>query len=684
MRLTAISAALPLTLLLACTAPVHASPAGFDAFVLREMVARKIPGLSIGYTQDGKTWARGYGYADVENRTPATAQSSYRMASVTKPMTAAAVLRLVEQGRIDLDAPIQSYVPYFPRKAQPVTVRQLLGHLGGIDAYRDARKEQHFKEHMDTRAAIDVFSQFDLVAPPGTRFRYTSYGYNLLGAAIEGASGASYGAQMQRSVWGPLGMADSRLDDPLALIPRRVRGYQLLRGALQNAEFIDISSRFSAGGTRSTVLDMLRFGEGVSEGKLLSPASMATMFTSMTTAAGEFTGYAMGWETGVTPGRFGIAHDGVQPETSAYLFCFPSRHLTIAVAANLQRVETRVLVQRLFEQLSGEAWHRRAYVTDARWRPASRIAQALFDEGRAEFERTGRALSDDDAALAAAVAFVNAWAAQPDEGALLAARHPKGGLPLATLGSTMAAALRAHGARLADYSNRGALAFVADYLALPRARHLAPPLERAIDALRPDWRNAVAVSAPLHHLDTPAGVAALARHMNTRYAGKRAYPDHVEELKSGALRMLSGGADAGALAAARLAGTWYATDPAALALNGAVELAAGARDAGLGQLRAALEHDARADASADALNRFAYELAGAGDGGAARAIKLLQGATLLHPADVNLHDSLGEMAAALGLTPQALEAYRKALELRPDYPNAAAARAFVACGGACT
>ncbi|MQA39343.1 serine hydrolase [Rugamonas sp. FT29W] len=675
MRLTALM----LPLMLACAAPVHASanagPAGFDQFVAAEMAARKIPGLSIGYSMDGKTWARGYGYADIENKTPATALSSYRMASVTKPMTAAAVLRLAEQGKLDLDAEIQSYVPYFPRKASVVTVRQLLGHLGGIDAYRNSALEQHFKQHMDTRQSIAVFSQFDLIAAPGARYRYTSYGYNLLGAAIEGATGDSYGEHMQRSVWGPLGMVDTRLDDPLALIPRRVRGYQLQDGQLRHAEFIDISSRFAAGGTRATVLDMLRFGGGVSQGKLLSPASMAMMFEPMTTAGGDFTGYGMGWETGVTPGRFGIAHDGIQPETSTYLFCFPSRKLTIAVAANLQRVETRLLVQRLFEQLTGEAWHRRAYVADASLQPANVLAQAVFDEGRAWFERNGRAMDADAGQLAASLAFVNAWSAQPDPASLQAARHPKGGLHLARLGSAMAAALKANGARLEDYSNRGALSFFADYLALPGAQRMAPSLEAAIGALQSDWRSSVAAPLRQPDLGSAAGVAALERQMKLRYAGKRAYPDHVAELKAGAMRMLAGADDAGALAAARLAGAWYAADAGALALHGTVEMAVGRRDTGLRQLRAAQALDPGSGASAEALNRFAYELSGAGQ--PQHGVKVLQGATMLYPDDANLYDSLGELSAAQGQGAQALDAYRKALELRPDYPNAAVARAYV-------
>ena len=218
-----------------------------------------------------------------------------------------------------------------------------------------ARRRQHFKEHKDTRQSIAVFEQFDLIAEPGTRFRYTSYGYNLLGAVIEGASGESYGGYMRRHVWGPLGMDTIVMDDPDAVIAHRVRGYRLAGKEWKNAEFVDISSRFSAGGTRASVPDMLAFGRGVHEGKILSAASVAAMVQPMATRAGRLTDYGMGWEVVPTGGRYAIAHSGQQPETVTYLYSFPSRKLTIAVAANLERVNPEAFVQRLFEVVTGEA-----------------------------------------------------------------------------------------------------------------------------------------------------------------------------------------------------------------------------------------------------------------------------------------------------------------------------------------
>jgi CubicO group peptidase (beta-lactamase class C family) len=238
----------------------------FEQFAEEAMRAQKMPGLSVAVMHGDFRWSRGFGFADVENEVPARADSSYRMASVTKPMTAVAVLKLFEEGKIDLDAEVQTYVPYFPRKAHPVTVRQLLAHQGGISHYRDYDKEGRIREPKSTREALEIFANFDLVNEPGTAYRYTSYGYNLLGAVIEGASGKSYGEYMRETVWTPLGMTSTRLDDPRALIPHRVTGYVLEKGELRRSEYVDISSRFAAGGTRSTVGDMIRFIEGIANG----------------------------------------------------------------------------------------------------------------------------------------------------------------------------------------------------------------------------------------------------------------------------------------------------------------------------------------------------------------------------------------------------------------------------------
>jgi len=327
----------------------------FEDFVRQQMEKNKIPGLTIGFVKDDYIWIKGFGYADLENKVPAQADSAYRYASVQKSMTAVAILQLVEQGKVNLDAEIQTYVPYFPKKKSPITVRQLLYHLGGIPHYVNRDFEQHIKEHKTTREAIAIFENFDLVAEPGTKFSYSSHGYNLLGAVIEGASKQSYGDYMREHIWQPLGMKDTRMDDPLALIPNRVRGYQLINGELKNSEFVDVSSRFAAGGTRGTVTDLLRFMKGLNGGKILSPKSVDLMYAPMRTRDGNISGFpktaghAMGWNLAPQTDGLVVINDGGQQETRTFILNFPSKKLALAVAQNLERDDDGAIIFRLYE-----------------------------------------------------------------------------------------------------------------------------------------------------------------------------------------------------------------------------------------------------------------------------------------------------------------------------------------------
>ncbi len=654
--------------------------ADFDGWVAQRMDKARIPGVTVGFSQGDVEWVKGYGYADLENRVPATARSSYRLASVTKPMTAVAILQLVEQGKIDLDAPVQTYVPYFPVKPFPVTVRQLLGHLGGIDAYRDSKAEKHFKEHKDTRQSIAVFEQFDLIAEPGTRFRYTSYGYNLLGAVIESASGESYGGYMRRHVWGPLGMDTIVMDDPDAVIAHRARGYRLDGKEWKNAEFVDISSRFSAGGTRASVPDMLAFGRGVHEGKILSAASVAAMVQPMVTRAGRLTDYGMGWEVVPTGGRYAIAHSGQQPETVTYLYSFPSRKLTLAVAANLERVNPEVFVQRLFEVVTGEPWQLNTYIADAGAQRAYQVAQGLFEEGRAYAERTDQPYADA-AATREAFTQINRQALAPEAKAarafIDAARHPAGGRVFLTAGASMARQLREAGVDLTQYARGGALAFARDYILLSQGAQAGTlprfeaSFEQAIVTLAGSWDRTAAIAWPA----APVSIAARDSQLRTAFRGQRAYPDFVPELQELAQASAARGEMEAALAAGRLAVELYPLSDRAHALQGLTLLHAGKPEAALAALRLALERDPLGAASPAALNLEAYRLKGSG--AVAQGMAVLQAAVSLHPRNANLQDSLAEFYVEQDLRPQAVEAYRQALQLDPGYPGAVGAKAAI-------
>ena len=320
-----------------------------EDYVERFMEECGIPGLSIAVYKDDFLWTRGFGHADPENMVPATAETTYSIASVTKTMTAVAIVKLAEEGKLKLDDEIQKYVPYFPVKEHPITIRQLLGHLSGIPHYTINKKGNlgpelvgHYSIHHSTEEAIAIFAELDLVAEPGSEFHYSSYGYNLLGAAIERASGMSYAEYLTREVWLPMVMRDTRINNPDDLIPHRARGYDRIDGELRNAEFRDPSTCFASGGAHSTARDMVLFAKGLDEGLVLSRQAQQQMYDSMVTSSGEVTDAGMGWATFCYGGYWYVHHPGGHEGFSAVLLRFPWENFAVGIACNLQEVQLRM------------------------------------------------------------------------------------------------------------------------------------------------------------------------------------------------------------------------------------------------------------------------------------------------------------------------------------------------------
>ena len=225
-----------------------------DKLVSTEMSRQSIPGLSVGVgLGEDVRWSAGYGLSDLENFVPAKVLTVYRTASIAKPMTATAAMQLVEAGKLDLDAPVQKYLPEFPAKPWPVTTRQLLGHIGGIRSYRDTGEEYNTRHYGSAREALRQFAADDLACEPGTQYLYSSFGFVLAGAVIESIAGLRFGEYLRRYIFEPAGMRETYLDDVYELIPNRSRGYRRTAdGRILNAAPIDTSNRAPGGGLAST------------------------------------------------------------------------------------------------------------------------------------------------------------------------------------------------------------------------------------------------------------------------------------------------------------------------------------------------------------------------------------------------------------------------------------------------
>jgi serine beta-lactamase-like protein LACTB, mitochondrial len=304
----------------------------------KELLARGIPGLSVAVAVDGKiVYSEGFGYADLEERVPVWPATKFRIGSVSKPLTSAALVLLVEQGKLDLDAPVQKYVPTFPGKGSPITSRMLAGHLGGIRHYKD--DEFLISKHYDkVLEGLKIFQDDPLVAPPGTQFNYSSYGYNLLSAVVEGASGQDFLSFMRQRVFTPLGLRDTVADQPADIIPQRARFYTRYKDKpVRNAPFVDNSYKWAGGGFLSSAEDLVRFGSALLQPGFLKPESLRLLFTSQKTSDGKETGYGMGWAIhNSKSGQRVYEHAGGSAGGSSQLILYPDAHVVVAMICNFE------------------------------------------------------------------------------------------------------------------------------------------------------------------------------------------------------------------------------------------------------------------------------------------------------------------------------------------------------------
>lgn len=278
-------------------------------------------------------WSAGYGVADVEQQVsvdPAT--TKFRVGSVAKPMTALALVTLATRNRIDLDADVRRYVPAFPRKDHTSSVRQLAGHLAGIRHYAgdEAYSRKHYRSVSE---ALEIFRSDPLAGVPGAQWKYSSYGYNLLSAVIENASGKPFVDTMSETVF--------RRSEWTATVPDQAYGRgaaprPLLRPSRRHPVQRARSRQQQQVGKRgflSTTDDLVRFGLAHVDGKSVSPEKVLLLWTEQKTADGASTGYGIGWRIVIDgDGRKWIGHGGGSIGGTTQFWVFPESGLVIAMA----------------------------------------------------------------------------------------------------------------------------------------------------------------------------------------------------------------------------------------------------------------------------------------------------------------------------------------------------------------
>ncbi|HWH68810.1 MAG TPA: serine hydrolase domain-containing protein, partial [Candidatus Sulfotelmatobacter sp.] len=284
--------------------------------------------------------AKGYGKASVELDAPATPATMYALASVSKQFTAAAILLLVQDGKIGLNDPLTNYFSWAPKEWSEVRVRHLLTHTSGIreEVHKGDFLEWERQEHNQEEVVRSAFGP--LLARPGEQFRYSNTGYRVLGMLIEKASGQSYWDFLEHRIFRPLGMAATRNSDPETVIPNRARGYGVSDGRLINRDPVTASSAFAQGALMSSVLDLAKWDAALNSEVLFKQSSLQEMWAPVRLNDGTTSNYGFGWFLKPVNHHTAVAHGGDMPGFTAFIWRFLDDQLTVVVLSNCDSANT--------------------------------------------------------------------------------------------------------------------------------------------------------------------------------------------------------------------------------------------------------------------------------------------------------------------------------------------------------
>lgn len=256
-----------------------------------------VTGITIAAGKNGDVfYAAGFGLRDVETGALVETTTKMRAGSVSKVYTTALIGKLIEAGKLNLDAPVQTYVPSFPKKRWPITVRQMAGHMSGIRHYRGSEfaSTRHYATMPE---GLVIFARDPLEFKPGTRTSYSSYAWNLISAALEGTGKTPFLDMMHEQVFKPLGMQDTVAEDVTKPLSNMASFHENRRGSTVIAAFVDNSYKWAGGGFVGTAADMARFGLAHTEPGFLKAETLALLQTEQKTEAGEEVGFGIGWMT---------------------------------------------------------------------------------------------------------------------------------------------------------------------------------------------------------------------------------------------------------------------------------------------------------------------------------------------------------------------------------------------------
>lgn len=313
------------------------------------------PGMAVAVSIKGELiWSEGFGASDMKKATVVDpAKSKFRIGSVSKPITAVGLAKLYEEKKVDLDAPIQTYIPEFPKKEYEISLRQLAGHLAGIRHYKGFEFMSRIKYETVT-AGLDIFKDDPLLFEPGTKYSYSSYGWNLISAAMEKASGIAFLDYIDQTVFRTLKMTNSCADHADQNIPDRVKFYVLSNDKIVEAAYVDNSYKWAGGGFLSSAEDLIRFGNAQLTNELLQPETIELFKTPQQTSDGKTTNYGMGWRAGEDKKeRPWFGHSGGSVGGTTFLIIYPDTEMVVVGMVNLSSAPLGDLMFRVANQFFG-------------------------------------------------------------------------------------------------------------------------------------------------------------------------------------------------------------------------------------------------------------------------------------------------------------------------------------------
>lgn len=316
------------------------NPTSPKDFAFNFLIKEKIPGMSISVSKRGTPiWSQGFGYSDIQKKTrvsPTTTQ--FRIASISKPISAAALATLVDKNKLDFDSSIYTYLPNYPKKQYDFTIRQVGGHTAGIRHYKGT--EFLLNKKMSITEGLNIFKEDSLLFKPLSNYKYSTYDWNLLSEIIQKVAQTPFNDYVQNVLFKPLKMASTTLDVSDSIMPNRTKFY-IKTNANKIVLGPEVSNEYkvAGGGFLSTSEDLIKFGNEIIYPQIISETSLKELVKPQILESGKSTHYGIGFGIGETKNRTSkYSHSGGGVGATTLLLIYPEEEVVISILTNLSRV----------------------------------------------------------------------------------------------------------------------------------------------------------------------------------------------------------------------------------------------------------------------------------------------------------------------------------------------------------